>query len=643
MRPFGSPRPGIPQLTVAQQAALDDVGFVVVPAAGFSDMYEVYETCEECAQPAFVTSDTVLHTAHVLFDYLLRILEIRGLRQSAEVLTEALLAASQRRLTEAEAPAVQESARRNLAFFAVGQRLLDPARATPSPVREMVNAELSLMDKHDGLEKSPTVGCREDYSQYVPRGHYTRNAAFRAYFQAMMWYGRMGFYLNPSESLDVDEDDVRRLTRQALLIVRALGEDDAGSEPAVAVWRRLYDVTAFFAGRAEDLDYDAYRSLADEVFGGLPTLAQLADDTLLDEFMARARRCPPPKVLSTIYFDDDAIAHTWQEATLGFHFLGQRFTPDAYIFQKLVYDAVGFYRDQRQPFTLIQSQRGPIRGFPRGLDVMAAFGSSLAERIIEREGDAEYDGYPEQLAGLAAEFSRLDEVAWRQNLYWSWLNCLRPLLDAPPVGGPAFTHSDAWAAKLLNAALGSWAELRHDTLLYVKQSYTAVTRGVAPSPPQAYVEPVPEVFGRIKAMIAWMRQRLTAERLLPPPVAKKLADFERVLGTLQTVSAKELTGQAPTPEEQRVIENTGPWRKSVTTLSRDIVAQIASGTDDRIAAGRPPAGGNGEFDPFPPALQTGLHEAERPAGQPDAFDRGRCFDFELFGSGPPPPDRPRTG
>ncbi|GAI43997.1 unnamed protein product [marine sediment metagenome] len=49
--------------------------------------------------------------------------------------------------------------------------------------------------------KNPSLGqnpyAYEDYSQYVPRGHYTRNEKFKKYFKTMMWYGRIDFKLKP--------------------------------------------------------------------------------------------------------------------------------------------------------------------------------------------------------------------------------------------------------------------------------------------------------------------------------------------------------------------------------------------------------------------------------------------------------------
>ena len=51
-----------------------------------------------------------------------------------------------------------------------------------------------------------------------------------------------------------------------------------------------------------------------------------------------------------------------------------------------------------------------------------------------------------------------------------------------------------WQEKM-NTQLASWAELRHDNLLYAKQSYTG---GTVCSYPYSYVEPFPEFYQSLK-------------------------------------------------------------------------------------------------------------------------------------------------
>jgi hypothetical protein len=52
--------------------------------------------------------------------------------------------------------------------------------------------------------------------------------------------------------------------------------------------------------------------------------------------------------------------------------------------------------------------------------------------------------------------------------------------------------TEAWKYKELNTALASWTQLRHDTILYAKQSYTMLLGISEPldSKLRGYVEPI---------------------------------------------------------------------------------------------------------------------------------------------------------
>jgi len=564
-------------------------GFVVIPGEGYAGMAEAYETIKERSSPVFVTTDALLHAAHLFFDYLLRAVEIAALRPNLAALTETLLEASTRDLAQAGDPQVKEAARRNVAFFSVGARLLDPTHQVLPVVAELVQAELRLIEeRRAGVPppKSPVLGVREDYTQYIPRGHYTRNDAFRTYFLAAMWYGRMGFFVYPSESHELSQADTERLARQALLITRNLNGQRVGDRDAVDVWRGIYETTALFAGRAEDPGPEEYLALARTVYGHHPSLAELADAVQLGAFLAKARDLPRPQVLSTYYLSvssSDGITPRWQDGTLGFRFMSQRFVPDTHILSELVWDRVGRYLGEGQPFTLYVSlYDGPYRGVPRGLDVLAAFGSELAERILWVEGDTAYEGYLEKLSELRVLYAR-DELG--RDVYHRWLGTLRALLEGPPEVAPAFMQNEAWACKQLNAALGAWAELRHDTILYIKQSYTSAPRGMAfPSlPPPAYLEPCPQVYRRLGALVTQMREALDGWGTLEPDVCARLAAFEALLIELSGIAERELDGKWPTEAEMEGLNVIGGRLKALLDFPPALMAQITSGTDDRMA------------------------------------------------------------
>jgi hypothetical protein len=571
----------------AQRAALEANGFVVVPQ-GYEQIYQLYQQAEEAGTPIFVTTDAVLHSFHILYDYALRLAEMEHFIDDLETLTAAMLETAEANTSTTTGP-VNEAAQQSLAFFAVAARLLDPDADVPAAVRDLVEQELEQIDAHAGITCSPIFArtcpsdCGErphtceDYSQYVPRGHYTRNEDLERYFRAMMWYGRMSFHL----VAPADPEAARRETRAALLIVRALYGTQAGDEPALDVWERIYEPTAFFVGTADDLTVYDYAAVAQQVYGGLPDAATLADQSQLDAFIAAARELRPPAIVGGFVSDQ----YEPEEVTMGFRFMGQRFIPDSYMFQQLVYDEVDVYRGSGQPFTMSLSQMGPIRGFPRGLDIPAVLGSARALEILTVEGDTDYVGYAEQLAALQAEFAELPEEQWTENLYWNWLHTLRPLLEVKGEGYPYFMRTPAWVDRDLHTWLGSWTELRHDTILYAKQSYT-VFRGSALEPPEralGYVEPQPAVYARLAALTAQMQSGLGARGLLNSEMEGHLAAMEQLLLSLKTISEKELRGEAVSDQEVDLIRGIGDTLEGLTTFSEEVEGEITSLADDRMA------------------------------------------------------------
>jgi len=553
------------KLTDEQRALLEENGFVVVPSR-VAQIYEIYKSAKERGIPIFVTTDALLHTYHILYDYTLRAAEINHFVNDLKGMNAAMIEAAEKQYQAASGNA-QEAARRNLAFFSVASALLDPGTEIASDVANEVNAELNLIEAHEGFAESPIFGYEEDYSQYVPRGHYTRNETFERYFKAMMWYGRMMFRLKPGPSPEAIEAG-RMETRQAILIVAALQNAQVGGESALAVWERIYEPTVFFVGQTDDLNVYDYAQVIREVYGDQLTLSDLEDEAKLDEFITRAMTLRPPKIVSSYVTDREKP----EEVTKGFRFMGQRFIPDSYIFQQLVYDKVG-------------TQDHP-RLFPKGLDLAAVLDSSRAyEILLDVYDEGRYANYQKQMEKLRDEFGQLPPQQWVENLYWSWLYALRPLLEIKGESYPVFMQNRAWVDKDLNTFLGSWTELRHDTILYAKQSYTMKATGIMPQPEPAkgYVEPQPEVYARLAALAKQMRTGLEGRGLLDAEYSDKLERLESLLLSLKTMAEKELAGEALSEEEYELIRNIGGILEGITTFSAKVEEEITSEADERMA------------------------------------------------------------
>lgn len=343
-------------LSPSQTQYLSANGFVVNPpeAGKYREFYQVYEAQRYAVeQPIFITTDAVLHIYHLLFDKLLRDLEREQFDDSVKSLTSAMVKATQAQYQAVKNTALAEPARRNLAFFGVAAQLLGMPDAIPAAAQDLVAAELSLINAHSGADISPIWDrddlpddkkLIEDYSQYIPRGHYTRDETLQRYFRAMMWYGRLTF-----RAQDAFE------TRRALLLVQALRDNQtADGQTAANVWKDLFEPITFIVGKADDLTYYEYSALMDQAFGLQATPQALLDDAKLAAFVAGVRQLPAPQVNSMWVW----IWQDKKEVTQGYRFMGQRFTLDAYVFGQLIWRNVGTEQDPRY--------------LPKGLDFMAA-------------------------------------------------------------------------------------------------------------------------------------------------------------------------------------------------------------------------------------------------------------------------------
>jgi hypothetical protein len=581
-------------LSTQARGLLEQNGFVVVPGRE-DEIYDVYTTAKKRNQHIFVTTDAVLHTCHIFFDYLLRILEIEKLYDRVEELTDRLIELSREQYEESKQADVKEAARLNIGFFSVAKKILDPAFHIGFGMEDLIEKELRSIDSHKGLEfralltyiKNPRVSdtpyAYEDFSQYVPRGHYTRNEKFMKFFKVMMWYGRIDFKLKPGKG----EKSIlhgRKMTLQAVLMTDALMRDPQ----AYRLWRMVYEPTTYFVGKTDDLFADDYIKLIKDIYSSEEPVDRYGQEKRLSVFIEKALQLRPPKILSGAAFTEDG---EFTSTTKGFRFMGQRFIPDSYMFQELVYKVrdskpILIYTGKSKPFTLeVIPVAGPVRAFPRGLDVLAVLGSKRALEILELEGDTEYKKYYERLNSLRKEFFSLKPEEWKQNLYWRWLYCLLPLLDdAQDKRIPRFMKNTAWTDKELQTALGSWTELRHDTILYAKQSYTMIT-AAAPPPPEStygYVEPYPDVYSRIKEMIEDLRKNLQDLEISIPGIPEKLQSFEELLGKLTVISEKELKGVELDTEEYEFIKNIGSELSSLKSFPSHIMKKITSGADERM-------------------------------------------------------------
>lgn len=521
----------------AAKKLLEKNGFVVVPAE-IKEFYSLYESNRYLRRPSFITIDSMLHNYHLFFDRLLKVTERDELVPKLKKLTQSMLNESKEQYNELKDTEWESAALRNVGFFAVSAELLNLDVSVPSTVKDEVNKELGLIEAQNEIAPSPLMNrdesykpkevFKEDYTQYLPRGHYTESRELESYFKAMMWYGRMTFRVK-------SEDE----TKSAILVTTALNRGDN-----LKNWEDIYAPTKFFVGQSDDVNYQEYSRLLQEVYGDEILLQNLVENNeKFNEFLKAAQNMDPPAINSVPIYDEN-LNPDREEEIQGFRFMGQRFTLDAFIFDKLV------YRDVKP------NSSGERRMLPKGLDIPAAMGSSVAYNILESESDTEYKGYPENMNKLQNFINHLDANAWTQNLYWGWLYTLEALTGERGKGYPSFMQNQAWSKKELNTFLSSWTELKHDTILYSKQVY-AEMGGPPERDDRGYVEPSPRVYARIASLCKMTVEGLASRDLISKRDLESLKRLEKLALSLKTISEKELSNMPLTEEEHNLIRSYG--------------------------------------------------------------------------------------
>jgi hypothetical protein len=466
-------------------------------------MFQLYNVNRQQGIGNYITVDFVLTAYNLLLQELLTTEEEEVLYPTFRALIATLVTTLQQQ--EAQSP----QHRLALAYVAVLHALLQPEATPPQEVSSQVQAELALVKAHQGIAPSAITGVREDYTQYVPRGHYTRSEALQRYFRALLYAGRVGFVLQDSRATEVSAELAERHTAAALLLSRVIVGQDSLRRAYDSMQRRL----DFFVGPSDDLMPAEYLAAA----GSLPP-AQARQQILTS--IKQAGRLP--RILSAIV-DKERLesGRTIAEVVAGFRLLAQRYTPEAEALQELIYDRVTTYRGQQAPFTLSVINGQQVRGFPSALDVMASLGSRTALQILTARGDTAYDGYSSQLTTVTARVRA--PASPPVALSGLHLQLLQTLLSIE-------------TRERLNTALGMWVQTRHMQVLYTKQSYTPRERSLSLLPERALaaIEPAIEVYD---ALLASLTQLATTVE--PPHARSKVTAFAEVLQQLRHLGTKQ--------------------------------------------------------------------------------------------------------
>jgi hypothetical protein len=496
--------------------------------------------------PVLITTDSILHALHRSYDDVLKDLETSDFIGTISDVLVRTHSALQGEAAGLKKPKLRESASDVDLYLTVARNLLEGVEVGSGlPVRSVLGNDAkaeAILKKVRGMQLEMPPGCPAfrgghrcvDYSQFRPRGHYTESKPLSRYFQTVMWLGRAdtGFVVAPPEpNAGISADDERELRGAALLTLMLRRAGDLGRFEKMG---RLID---FLVGSTDSLTVgDMMKSLAD---------TKLEDASQLDgadsiKTLQRAVSVASRQQIRSQVMVAPETAETEVKAPALFQLFGQRFLLDSYVLAHVVYDSISF------------KGRKVKRQMPLGLDAMAALGNDEATRLLRPE--LEKFAYSSNLLAARRTIDGLRPDELEANAYSLWLDALRKLDDVPAQGHfPEVMRRTTYQRKQLQTQLASWAELRHDTVLYGKQSYTM---GVLCEYPEGYVEPYPEFFARLALLTDEAEKRLGQTGTKNTGYAEFFDNFSRTMRYLERLARKELDAKPFTAEESGFLKKT---------------------------------------------------------------------------------------
>ncbi|MCK6613663.1 MAG: DUF3160 domain-containing protein [Ignavibacteriaceae bacterium] len=431
--------------------------------------------------PVYISADALLHAFHISYDRILKDIEIQFLHPHLKNMLNIMHGKMPDLYTRYGSQPAMMMHLRDADVFLTTARKLAGVTATPffpsnaSQIDSLITFVNSYQRQDIKLfsDQSRSV----DFSQFKPRGHYVPdmlNPDIDKYFKAMMWLGRIELYLiAPKNTLNpVKLYNVQRQIILSYLLTELIQLSNAGSE-----LEYIEDIVKFFVGDQDNVTYPHLLELKQSI--GLGFTSEFLDTNRVKEFQdsLSTKEYANQLILSQILYRNPMAPDSIVPAS-SFMMFGQRFVIDSYVTGSVVYDRI---------------PGGVCRLFPSVLDPMFALGNNAAGQLLQPELNA-YN-YSLNLAALRYLIDSYGEDFWGSTMYNNWLAGIREIKKGPENENlPDFMKTAAYWQRMLNTQLTSWSQLRHDNLLYAKQSYTG---GSICSYPYVYLEPFPELYKRL--------------------------------------------------------------------------------------------------------------------------------------------------
>jgi len=527
------------KLTNNEKELLQQNRFVVTERLNYDCFGKAYHDIYVKDLPVFVSTDAILHALHASYDQILIDLELSILKPNLVAILDTLYISYPELLDKyVHSEKLQDALKDVDLYITIAKSLLTGELISSQYADQQSIDDMWNAIQNEQLVSLPLFSTRPrklDFSQFTVRGHYNTER-LRDYFKAMMWLGRMDFFLTPPPANPFEEpwsrEEIRRMNLGAFLLNELIDCCDAHS-----TMNQNNHIIDFLVGESDNI---TPTELSDVISGqGLINAQDLLDDTQYDEYLnaLKSSTGAEQKILSQFMMMDPFSSEPG-ELPVSYRIMGQRFIVDSYIFFNVVFDRVVF------------GGKKVWRPLPDPLDALFVLGNDNALPLLKDE--LEKYTYGSQLAALRYLVEAYDEEFWDSSLYNVWLGAIRTLNPSADTDNlPVFMKTAAWHQNKINTQLASWSQLRHDNLLYAKQSYTGATGCLYP---HSFIEPVPEFYAQISNFAQTAEiyfSQFEANTWEMHMIREYFPQLRETMNKLELLASKELAGQPFSNEERK--------------------------------------------------------------------------------------------
>ena len=513
-----------------------------------------------------ITSDFLLHVFHKIFDNELKYKEEAEIRKGISKISEKLFNRFKNKYLNEKNPQLKKIYAFLASYWAIESSLIpsykklywendyiekdfsdyelkeklnkilnEKIKSFPKDIQKVIKEEFNNILKAKEKLTDPLINyffwnidnnitITQDFTQFKPRSHYTTDSLLKTYFMWMKWLMREKFYFKNFE-----------LAKSALILVNNLDQNDLQDIENIQTFvKKLIwwddDVNIF----------DIKKFLKENWLQTDQNIVKKFNKNLQNKLLNLKKQL----IISTSYQTNNYYEKDEQQIhndTIGFVFFGEKFTIDSYIFDKLTAGNAETQGIQKPSVTTALV-------IPYILN-----NNSIAAKLTKLWlknywiNEIKKQWYLEEAKKLIEKVQHFD---FSKNIYSKWLNLLNYIFVKQDKNLPYFEKDPLYQIRKLLTYLWSYTELKHDTLLYVKQAYAELWGGweeckITITPPSLpvpkwYVEPNIDLINQLIKLSEETNKIMKSDNFL---------EFTKQLKFLKQIALAELLNKKISDED----------------------------------------------------------------------------------------------